>query len=60
MKYIKLVVKIIHTRKSPDPDFCTSASSKFYEASKVDMTLILYKLLQKIRKVKYFPSHPMR
>lgn len=60
MKYIKLVVKIIHTRKSPDPDFCTSASSKFYEASKVDMTLILYKLLQKIRKVKYFPSQPMR
>ena len=60
MKYIKLVVKIIHTRKSPDPDVCASANSKFYKASKVNMAPILYKLLQKIRKVQYSPSHPIR
>ena len=59
MKYIKLVVKILR-RKPPDPDVCTSESSKSYEVSKVDMAPILYKLFQKIRKVTYFPSHPMR
>lgn len=52
MKCINFVV--------PGSDVHTSASSEFYEIPKVDMVPILYELLQKIKKIKYFPTHPIK
>lgn len=57
VKYTTFVVKIHLIRKHPGPHDCITASSEFYKISKVEIVPILHKLLQKIKKGKYFSTH---